>query len=207
MYSKKDFKEVILFIIGCLLIIILLFIFDYFNLFTLLAFDVLDLNFEFWSIFFNIFVAIFIFGVTYILVEKRQNDIIKNKRNLLITLIGNTYSNCLFWIDILSDDKLNNLLFKIKMNKNNKNKVYDNILDNVFENHGIIIEFLKDGLINENIIESYIKIKRDFNYYVTNTRLTFNSDFDKKKQESELKEQLNIEIKKLDELKKLFDII
>lgn len=207
MYSKKNFKEVKSFIIDCLLIIILLIIFDYFNLFTLLGFDVLDLNFEFWSIFFNIFVAIFIFRVTYILVDKRQNDIIKNKRNLLITLIGNTYSNCLFWIDILSDDKLNNILFKIKMNKNNKNKVYENILDNVFENHDIIIEFLKDGLINENIIESYIKIKRDFNYYVTNTRLTFKSDVDKKKQESELKEQLNTEIKKLDELKKLFDII
>lgn len=207
MYSKKDFKEVIIFITGCLLIIILLFIFDYFNLFTLLGFDVLDLNFEFWGIFFNIFVAIFIFVVTFILVDKRQNDIIKNKRNLLITLIGNTYSNCLFWIDILSDDKLNNILFKIKMNKNNKNKVYENILDNVFENHGIIIEFLKDGLINENIIESYLKIKRDFNYYVTNTRLSFKSDVDKKKKESELKEQLNIEIKKLDELKKLFDII
>ena len=74
MKNKNDkllLKVVCIFLISTIIVLIL----DYFNIFNFIT---KNLNFDFLNIFINLIIVIFIFVITYILVEQKSFDIQKD---------------------------------------------------------------------------------------------------------------------------------
>lgn len=175
-------------------IVILLLVIDYLNILSTNGIKVSNLNLSLW----NICIPFIILFVTYELINKKEDERFNNKKELLILLINDVYNNCLFWIDIIENGKFNKISEdEFKLNKKQLRNSYNIIEENVFENHNIIIDLIKDGLIADEIINGYIKIKKEFKNYITIYKFKTKKEINIEIREQELKDKINEEIKKL----------
>ena len=193
MKNKKDMvllKVVCIFLISTIVVLIL----DYFNIFNFIT---KNLNFDFLNIFINSIIVIFIFVITYILVEQKSFDIQKNieqkKIKVLVTLILRMYYKCIENINLLQNQELLEKYIIPKCDFNSTNDPFVNNFKNYpfdFENR--VIDLMQTGIMDVEYLDNYLIIKDLYRKYI-DMRITF---FDIK----------NSNIKDRDELLNLIDV-
>lgn len=178
---KKDnfiFKIIITVLISIITITIIL-IMDYFNIFYLIS---SKLNSSFLEIIINNIVIITVFIVTYFLIDKRNMKKESEKRNnqeyVLKQLLMETYNECKKIIELLDRDQI---LRKYVIPKVDFNKTYaDNVviinLQNApFKYDNLIMELFKEGIFSTSNLPNYLKIKSEYQGYISN-KISFFDD-------------------------------
>ncbi len=189
------------YIIIALIIIFIYLILDYFNLFSCIT---QNLNINLLNIVINSIVVIFIFLITYSLVDKKtfeKDELVKsNKICTLRVMLNDVYSHCNAIIDMLDNDELvkDYIIPKIDFNCI-QNQIEDNLKKLPFENEPYIVELFSDGIATEEVISNYFKFKNLYQQYI-GTKITF---FDVTKCNG--KEIYNLIIKDKQELKKIIE--
>ena len=164
----KDKYMIIVYIIIASLLIFIVGSVDYFNL---LYFISKNLNFDFLNIFINSLVIIFMFIITYILIDKKtlknQERVDNNKKGILLLLLEKTYKECLSQIDMLDEQEI---VEKYLIPKMNFNSVDDPFLSNIkskpFEYEDEMINLFSDGVIDKTFFKEYMKIKDLYELYI-----------------------------------------
>lgn len=152
-------KKIILFIS------FILFIADYFNLFNLLGLHINRINFDFW----NLFIVVVLYIITYIAIDKRDNLRKDNQEKIAKILLKDSYNLCNEYTNILDSE-----LFKSKVPENFPgndtvcdNPVYLNIKNAPFIHEDILMDFATDGVIAENDLQNYLNLKYAYQKFFT----------------------------------------
>ena len=148
-------------LISCIIIVIYLAM-DFFNVFNFIT---KELNFDAFAILVNAIVVVFVFLITYSLVNKKTFELDQeknnNKLNLLNILLKETYKDCKENLDMLNNDELLKLYIipKVDFNKSS-DKITENLKLLPFQNEKYIIELFSSGIAKNNIIDEYFEIKK-----------------------------------------------
>lgn len=160
-------------LISCIIIVIYLAM-DFFNVFNFIT---KELNFDAFAILVNAIVVVFVFLITYSLVNKKTFELDQeknnNKLNLLNILLKETYKDCKDNLDMLNNDELLKLYIipKLDFNKSS-DKITENLKLLPFQNEKHIIELFSSGIAKNNIIDKYFEIKKLYQKYI-NMKITF----------------------------------
>ena len=173
MKNKNDkllLKVVCIFLISTIIVLIL----DYFNIFNFIT---KNLNFDFLNIFINSIIVIFIFVITYILVEQKsfdiQKDIEQKKIKVLVTLLLRMYYKCIENINLLQNQELLEKYIIPKCDFNSTNDPFVNNFKNYpfdFENRAI--DLMQTGIMDVEYLDNYLNIKDLYRKYI-DMRITF----------------------------------
>lgn len=153
-------KHLIFFILP----IIILLLIDYFNLPSLLGFEMSNINWDFCMGFLSIVVVITLYSFTYKLLDEKAIKREKNKNEISALLLKECYKECLEYSDLLTKDIIENYIVpKIDFNCIiDDNSIIRNLQNSPFESENIIMDFAKDGQLTTEQIQSYYNVK---NYY------------------------------------------
>lgn len=152
--------------ISVLLIILAI---DYCNI---LSFITLKLNYNYLSIIVGTITTIYLFWITYYLIDKRISDNEKekkkNKKSALYIMLSETYKKCNEVFILFNDDTT---LTKYIVPKVDFNKIIDPFIEqqknNVFKYNSKILELVSDGIVDRETLEQYINIKETFSNYIS----------------------------------------
>ena len=197
MKSSFSIKKIVVIF---LIILVVTLIIDYFNVMYPIS---KNFNYDFLNIVMNSLVVVFIFLLTYHMIEKQTLDnatrIENNKRNTLKVLLNQVKSECNNTLDYIEDQ--NNLEKYIipKINFNALNDSFEEKLKNIpFKNEQSIIDLFKDGVANFDNLQKYMSLKEKFQQYVL-LKITF---FDLEKQKEKVpKDKYSIVKKQIKELR------
>ena len=163
MKNKVVYVTLIYFISLCLILLI-----DYFNF---LSFITSKLNHNYLSIIVNSLTTIYLFFITYYLIDKRltdnENEKKKNKKMALNIMLKETYNSCKESIELYCDDCVltKSIVPKVDFNiiedpfiesQKNKNFIYDSK----------IMELVSDGIMSKDELKQYLEIKNDFASFI-----------------------------------------
>ena len=178
---RKDnfiFKIIITVLISIITIIIIL-VMDYFNIFYRIS---SQLNSSFLEIIINNIVIITVFIVTYFLIDKRDMKKESEKRNnqeyVLRQLLMETYNECKKIIELLDRDEIlrKYVVPKVDFNKTDAdNVVIINLQNAPFKYDNLIMELFKEGIFSTSNLPNYLKIKREYQGYISN-KISFFDD-------------------------------
>ena len=178
---RKDnfiFKIIITVLISIITIIIIL-VMDYFNIFYRIS---SQLNSSFLEIIINNIVIITVFIVTYFLIDKRNMRKESEKRNnqeyVLRQLLMETYNECKKIIELLDRDEIlrKYVVPKVDFNKTDAdNVVIINLQNAPFKYDNLIMELFKEGIFSTSNLPNYLKIKREYQGYISN-KISFFDD-------------------------------
>ncbi len=178
---RKDnfiFKIIITVLISIITIIIIL-VMDYFNIFYRIS---SQLNSSFLEIIINNIVIITVFIVTYFLIDKRNMKKESEKRNnqeyVLRQLLMETYNECKKIIELLDRDEIlrKYVVPKVDFNKTDAdNVVIINLQNAPFKYDNLIMELFKEGIFSTSNLPNYLKIKREYQGYISN-KISFFDD-------------------------------
>lgn len=166
--NKKDVITIIKFSLIAILIILIVGVLDYNNTFGNIT---MKLNFDFLNIFINALVIVFMFIITYLLIERKTFDseekIEKNKREMLLLLLEKVCDECLSQIKMLDEQEMveKYLIPKINFNSTD-NIIIENIKSKPFEYENRIINLFSDGILDKKYFKNYMNIKDCFESYV-----------------------------------------
>lgn len=166
--NKKDVITIIKFSLIAILIILIVGVLDYNNTFGNIT---MKLNFDFLNIFINALVIVFMFIITYLLIERKTFDneekIEKNKRGMLLLLLEKVCDECLSQIKMLDEQEMveKYLIPKINFNSTD-NIIIENIKSKPFEYENRIINLFSDGILDKKYFKNYMNIKDCFEGYV-----------------------------------------
>ncbi len=169
----KNNKIIKYIIITCFIILVYL-VADFYNIFNFIT---KELNFEAFAILVNAIVVVFVFLITYSLVNKKtfeqEQESSNNKRNLLNIILKETYKHCIDNLDILNNDEMlkQYIIPKVDFNSSN-DKITENLKTLPFQNEKHIIDLFSSGIADYNIIKEYFEIKKLYQKYV-NMKITF----------------------------------
>ena len=198
MCSDKVIKK---YIIVASIIIFIYLILDYFNIFSVIT---QNLNINLLNIIINSIVVIFVFLITYSLVDKRsfeKEEIVKNNKICTLNImLKDVYSHCNKIIDMLDNEELMEKYIIPKIDFDSmQNQVEDNLKELPFKNETYIVELFSDGIVTKEVISNYFKFKNLYQQYI-GTKITF---FDVTEYNG--KEMYNLILKDKIELKKLIN--
>lgn len=154
---KRDSIPIIV-IFFFVLITILCFILDYFDLPTKIGINVNLINMDFWGIFIGNGIVVVLFIITFMLFDKRNLDKEKLANYTGAILLQNTYKQCETFLPILERFLKSNECNKKSFSVN----TYDFIASEPFKNNDKILEFLGKGYITRKHYESYTSIKQSY---------------------------------------------
>lgn len=194
--KKTNFKVLIL--IFFVAVITVLFV-DYSNIMYPIS---KNLNYDFLNIFINSSVVIFVFLLTYYMIEKQTSDREKiveyNKKNVLRILLTQVRKE---WGDVLEILENQNLLERFIIPKidfdSNSNLVEENLKNNPFKNEQYIIDLFEAGIANFQELDNYINLKQKFQKYISLKIALFDLDEQKEKISREKYEKAKKELQKL----------
>lgn len=178
-------------LVSCIIIVIYLVI-DFFNVFNFIT---KELNFDAFAILVNAIVVVFVFLITYSLVNKKTFELEQeknnNKLNLLNILLKEIYKHCEDNLDILNNDEFLKLYIipKVDFNKSS-DKITENLKVLPFQNEKYIIELFSSGIATNNIINEYFEIKKLYQKYI-NMKITF-FDINENRDTNEHEELYNV---------------
>ncbi len=209
---KRRFSKVIITVILFLIISFIILFLDYGNT---LYFISKNFNYDFLGIFIPNIVLIFIFLITYFLIDRRnmekEEKINNNQQNVLNIMLQKTYFTCKEYLRLV----INNsemiekyIIPKINPNELDGKRIIDTQKNSPFSYDDQIMKMVYDGLVEKDILNNYIEIKNLFKSYV-DMRITFYDIAEYKGKETrELRKVLeedNIKLNKLidEELKRI----
>ena len=149
-----------------LLFIIVFFIYLFIDYLNIMSFFVENVNIDYLAIFVQGIIPIYLFFITYYLVDKRisdnENEKKKNKEFYLNVILFDTYRGCKLALDNYDE----NVSMAKKIDKKNPNvSVLDYLKfeeSYIFRNDSEIINLLNDGVADSDIITQYLFIKEQF---------------------------------------------
>ena len=148
--------------------IFIYFLIDYLNLPSNLGFSINRINFDALNVISGIFVAIFIFILSYYCVEKWNIKKQQNQEKAIIIVLIQIYENCKQGITLLHKGGLQFLVkhtdFQALYDHNSPAYKY---ADSFFGNEQFLLHFFAEGIVPHDIILSYFKIKQDINQHLT----------------------------------------
>ena len=170
----KDKKMIVNYSVVAGILILIVGALDYFNAMYFIS---ENLNFDFLNIFVNALDIIFMFNITYILIDrktlKNQERIENNKKGILLLLLEKTYNECRNQIDVLDEQEM---VEKYLIPKINFNSVADPFIKNIkskpFEYEDKIINLFSEGVLDKKYFKEYMKVKDLFELYI-GWRITF----------------------------------
>lgn len=170
----KDKKMIVNYSVVAGILILIVGALDYFNAMYFISENI---NFDFLNIFVNALVIIFMFIITYILIDrktlKNQERIENNKKGILLLLLEKTYNECRNQIDVLDEQEM---VEKYLIPKINFNSVADPFIKNIkskpFEYEDKIINLFSEGVLDKKYFKEYMKVKDLFELYI-GWRITF----------------------------------
>lgn len=170
-----------------LIIIIVALIIDYYNVMYPIS---KNFNYNFLNILINSLVVIFVFLLTYYMIDKQTLEKTKrienNKRNTLRILLTQVKKECNNTLDFIENQ--NNLekfiIPKINFDSLN-NSIEEALKNNPFKNEQYIIDLFEDGVADFNELEKYMNLKEKYQQYIS-LKITF-YDLDKQKKKLRMK--------------------
>lgn len=161
-----------------------------------------NLNYDFLNIFINSSVVIFVFLLTYYMIEKQTSDREKiveyNKKNALRILLTQVRKEC---VDVLEIIENQNLLERFIIPKidfdSHSNLIEENLKNNPFKNEQYIIDLFETGIANFQEFDNYINLKQKFQKYILLKITFFDLDMQKKKISKEKYEMAKKELQEL----------
>lgn len=178
------------FTFGAMIIIYL--IADFFNIFSFIT---KELNLETLGILINAIVVVFVFLITYSLVNKKtfehEQEIKNNKIRILDILLKGTYKKCSDVLNIIENEEMLKKYIIPKIDFNNSiDPMIENLKNLPFESEKYIIELFSSGISNEEKTKKYFEIRDLYKKYI-NMRITF-FDIEKCKSTDEQEELYNL---------------
>lgn len=161
----------LMFAISYFLLSIILIILDYYNVFSALGFGIGNINWDFTGMVIANMIVVLLFVITYETLDRRSAEKENNKRLIAISLIKQSYEQCVWYTNTLSKEIVEKYIVP-KMNFDggaDENKVVMNLKNAPFENDGAILSLVYDGQISVETINSYFKIKQLFSQYSDST--------------------------------------
>ena len=157
-----------------LIIIIVALIIDYYNVMYPIS---KNFNYNFLNILINSLVVIFVFLLTYYMIDKqtlaKTKRIENNKRNTLRVLLMQVKKECNDNLDFIENQ--NNLekfiIPKINFDSLN-NSIEETLKNNPFKNEQYIIDLFEDGVADFNELEKYMNLKEKYQQYIS-LKITF----------------------------------
>ncbi len=161
-----------------------------------------NLNYDFLNIFINSSVVIFVFLLTYYMIEKQTSDREKiveyNKKNVLRILLTQVRKECVDVLEILENQNLLERFIIPKIDfDSNSNLVEENLKNNPFKNEQYIIDLFEAGIANFQELDNYINLKQKFQKYISLKIALFDLDEQKEKISREKYEMAKKELQKL----------
>lgn len=181
----------------CLVFAIIL-ISDIHNVPSKLGVPMSKLNLNWQSIFVNNGVVVFVFWLGYHLIEKGQLKKEANKNRMVLVLLHSTYMQCQTLITRFTDEDFLDDLCNHGADPNN---IEDPTLLHFrmlpfMDSHEMIVTLAQDGIMEEERMKTYLKIKEKFGSFVDEQIIKYQAD-DTPKADKELNELLNEEIEDL----------
>ncbi len=179
---------------------IIAFIFlDYINILSILKLKSENFNFDFLNIIINTIIVIMLYLITYFLIDKENIRKNNTQKDILKSLLKETYKECINYINILDYETLSKYIVpKIDFNSTTENIISKNIKNNAFSNHDSIMELFKIGIISIDNFNTYIEIKKDYFNYVTFVITFFDAPDKTTPLKNELLKKLYIATKKIE---------
>ena len=184
------------------LIMIIAFIFlDYINILSIIKLKTENFNFDFLNIIINTIIVIMLYLITYFLIDKENIRKNNTQKDILKSLLKETYKECINYINILDYETLSKYIVpKIDFNSTTENIISKNIKNNAFSNHDTIIELFKIGIVSIDNFNTYIEIRKDYFSYVTFVITFFDAPDKTTPLKNELLKKLCIAIKKIESI-------
>lgn len=164
--KRLTIKGIILLFIALLVAIIFI---DSLNVFSIY---IKNINYEVQSIVVNAIVVIFVFYITYSLVDQKtiaiEEEKKKNKVNTLKVLLTSAYTKCEETCKMLDNNEIVEKVIvpKTKNEPMYKDDIIREIRDVPFKNEEYIINLFNDGIISSERLNQYIHIKQLYQEYV-----------------------------------------
>lgn len=174
-------KKILIYCISMIIILSIILLIDYTNIGYFIS---KNLNYNFLNIIVNAIIVIFIFILTYCMVEKKtfllDEKKEKNKLSVLKILLENVYESCKKNIELVNNQNTLEKYIIPKINMNSLDNLVENRLKNIpFINEQYIIDLFKDGICEDEIIKKYFEVKQTYQEYIS-LRITF-FDLEKEK--------------------------
>lgn len=159
-----DNKKLVKIIVIYILIIVVFILFDYFNV---LHFITSQMNSNYFSILINTLTTIFLFILSYILINKKINESETNQKNnkeaSLLIMLKETYDDCYESVEFFCNEST---LKKYIVPKVDFNSTKDTFLefqfDRVFKYDLKILDMVSDGIVDKETLKQYLSIKKIF---------------------------------------------
>lgn len=158
--SLKKNKRIITTLCLLIVIVLVLFVLDFFNIPSKWGLNPSVINMDFWSMFLSNGVVISLFIITFVLFDRKKLEKEKLAEYAGIVLLRDTYQRCESFILILKET--------LKTNDEDKKteKFSDNqlrfIADEPFKDNDKIFEYLGNGYISRKRYENYKEIKQSY---------------------------------------------
>lgn len=158
--SLKKNKRIITTLCLLIVIVLVLFVLDFFNIPSKWGLNPSVINMDFWSMFLSNGVVISLFIITFVLFDRKKLAKEKLAEYAGIVLLRDTYKRCESFMLILKET--------LKTNDEDKKteKFSDNqlrfIADEPFKDNDKIFEYLGNGYISRKRYENYKEIKQSY---------------------------------------------
>lgn len=169
---KKKYKNIVMFLIVGFCLYIL---FDLFNIPSKIGLIVSNLNNDILGIATSAVVALIIYFISYNEIDDRKIKREENSRNTAKVLLINAYIECLDNLKLVNDKQIVKefIVPKVDFDKtDSENKVVRNLQTLPFESFNAIMQLSKDGFIEKSAFDTYLSIKKEFNYVIS-SKITF----------------------------------
>lgn len=169
-YSSED--SVKKYILSLIIVLLLTLVLDYINISNYLNVKIENFNFDLLSIVINSLIVIFLYLLTYKIIDKKNIVKSRNKSEVCRKLLLLTYYDCIDKINLFSkEEHLLMIVKKVDFNST-EDKLSKNLQVAPFDNKNIIIDFLKDGEIDVRCFEMYFEIEKLYKGFIS-TMITF----------------------------------
>ena len=155
-------------VLAFVLILVLLMVADYLNIPSHLGISVVNCNLELQSIIISNGLVILLFLLAYLLLDKRNIEKEKNKRNIALVHLKNVYMHCQTLVELFSDYEF---LPIVASHNANPYDIHDPFLSHYralpfVESNETIVAFAQEGVLNSDEIDKYIEIKWKLGSYI-----------------------------------------
>lgn len=169
---QKKINSIIMLII--VLLAIYLFI-DYVNLPSLIGIRTDNINIDIFGILFDTAVVLILYVISFYYIDNKQNEKDANAKAVGDILIEKTYQECLENLKLLDNKEIIKEYIIPKVDGDrpaSENKVISNLQELPFASYDIVLDLATNGYIEKDKIESYMNIKKEYQYLI-NVKITF----------------------------------
>lgn len=166
--AKKIIMRIILILAGYLFV-------DYINLPSMIGFSPANINVDIFGILFDASVVLILYTISFYYIDSKQNEKDVNAKDIANILIEKSYQECLDNLNLLDNRQIikEYIIPKIDGDRPaSENKVISNMQELPFASFDAIIDFAAGGYVEKEIMDSYLNIKKEYQYLI-NVKITF----------------------------------